>query len=223
MLNALAFLWNGPRNAPSWLETEWRLVAIRWLGIAFMLPSIRLLGLPADRVHWAYVVLVAAAAYNLLIQRGLRREPRLFISGYFTTFGDALLNVAMITLGGGFGTPLYYLLYTVTIASAMQYGYGPATAVTLTFVGFDGLERLLTSGTIADGPFLVRSGFLILSGLLASHLRSQARRAEHALQAQFRQAKHEALHDTLTGLPNRTLLNQWLTDALEDASVMSHE
>lgn len=33
--------------------------------------------------------------------------------------------------------------------------------------------------------------------------------------------KHQALHDALTGLPNRTLFNQFLSDALEDANQQS--
>src|SRR3954452_1198104 len=99
----LRFVWAGPSGLPSALESEWRLVVIRWLGIAFMLPSIGLLHLPPNHVPWAYGLLWVACVYNGLAQRSLRRTHRLFLNGYFTTVGDALLNVAMVTLGGGFG------------------------------------------------------------------------------------------------------------------------
>jgi hypothetical protein len=162
---AISF-WQGPADLPAALETEWRLVAIRWLGILLMLPSVGLLQLSAERLLAAYGLLLVAAVYNAVVQLSMSRAGHraLFASGYVTTVGDALLNVAMISLGGGFDTPLYYLLYTVTIASAMRYGYGPAIAVCLCFVGSDGLEHR-TSGLGLDGPFLVRSGFLALTGL----------------------------------------------------------
>jgi diguanylate cyclase (GGDEF)-like protein len=215
MHRALAYIRNGPSGLPQSATTEWRLVCIRWLGILFVLPSISLLGLPADRLTESYAVLAGAATYNLFVQHNLRVRPWLFANGYLTTVGDALLNVALISIGGGFATPLYFLLFTVTIASAMRYGYGPTAAAVLTFVSFDAAEHIWSSLGV-DGPFLIRSGFLALTGLLASFLRDQAQKADAALQAQFRLAQHEALHDKLTGLPNRQLLARQLEEALAD-------
>jgi diguanylate cyclase (GGDEF)-like protein len=217
MHRALAYICNGPSGLPQSATTEWRLVCIRWLGILFVLPSLSLLGLPADRLTESYAVLASAATYNLLIQHNLRVRPWLFANGYLTTVGDALLNVALITIGGGFATPLYFLLFTVTIASAMRYGYGPTAAAVLTFVSFDAAEHF-GSGLGIDGPFLIRSGFLALTGLLASFLRDQAQKADAALQAQLRLAQHEALHDNLTGLPNRQMLARRLEEALGEVA-----
>jgi diguanylate cyclase (GGDEF)-like protein len=151
--------------------------------------------------------------YNGFVQWSLPRHPRLFSHGYITTLGDALLNVAMVILGGGFSTPLYFLLYTVTIASAMRYGYGPAALVTATFLGFDGAEHY-RSGVGLDGPLLIRSGFLVLTGRLASYLRQQAHHADAALQVQLHHARHENLHDRLTGIANRTFFASILQQAL---------
>jgi hypothetical protein len=50
---AISF-WQGPADLPAALETEWRLVAIRWLGILLMLPSVGLLQLSAERLLAAY-------------------------------------------------------------------------------------------------------------------------------------------------------------------------
>jgi diguanylate cyclase (GGDEF)-like protein len=215
-LRACVRFWNGPSDLPRALETERRLWAIRWLGIVLMAPSLGLLNLDGQRLMAAYLVLAVAAIYNAAVHLCLKRHSWLFTRGYFTTIGDALLNVAMITLGGGFGTPLYFLLYTVTIASAMRYGSGPALAVSLCFVGFDGLQHV-SEGSPPDGPFMVRSGFLLLTGILASYLKEQAKRAEHALQVQLHHATHAALHDRLTGLPNRTLLTERIEQALEES------
>src|SRR5438105_9961571 len=125
LIGVFTRLWACPSELPSSLETEWRLVAVRWSGIVLMLPALQLLNLETDRVVAAYGVLGAAAVYNLFVQTALWRRPGLLTSGYLTTVGDGLLNVAMISLGCGFDTPFYFLLYTVTIAAAMRYGFGP--------------------------------------------------------------------------------------------------
>ena len=211
----LSFL-RRPAQLTGPLEIEWHLVWVRYLGIVFVAPSVWLLHLSPGQLVAAHAVLVAGAVYNRFIQVNLPRRPALFASGYLTTVGDALLDVAMIILGGGFGTPLYALMYTGAIASAMRYGYGPMGAVSIGTVVLDFVVGRL-SGLEADGAFLLRSGFLMLIGMLASFLRGQARRAEKALQVQLVHAKHGALHDRLTGLPNRAFLTDRLEDALDEA------
>jgi diguanylate cyclase (GGDEF)-like protein len=215
--SVLTYAWAGPPRLPASLQTEWRLVIMRWLGIALVLPSLHLLNLPAERLNIGYVILAVAGFYNLVVQSLLRRQSPLLLRGYTTTLGDALLNVAMVLIGGGFNTPMYFLLYTVIIASAMRYGYVATALVLIAFVGADGLERFV-NGQSVDGALLVRSGFLTLTGVMASYLRGQLRRAENALQAQLSQARHEALHDRLTGLPNRNLLTQHVDSGLRQAA-----
>jgi diguanylate cyclase (GGDEF)-like protein len=205
LLRPIEHTWNFPAELPAPLKTEWRLVAIRWFGVLLMVPTVQLIHLSQDRLVAAYVVLFVASVYNLFVQNMLLRRPGLFASGYVTTVGDGLLNVAMISLGGGFDGSFYLLLFTVTIASAMRYGYGPAAAVVMCFIGSDMIEAL-TTGKPLDGAFLLRSGFLALTGVLAGYLREQARHAQAALQEQLRRTEREALYDRLTGLPNRSLL-----------------
>jgi|SRR5579864_1500252 len=214
-LQALAYIWNGPHELPRSVAIEWRLVPLRWLGIALMLPSLLLLGLPPERLAFGYALLVGAAIFNIVVQRTLPRRPYLFTSGYITAVGDALLTVAMLTIGGGFDTPLYFVLFTVTTASAMRFGYGPAAAAAVTVISVD-LASHADFGVRAIGSSLIRSGFLVLTGLLASYLREQARRAEAALQTQLEIAQHAAVHDSLTGLPNRVLLKERLEEALQE-------
>ena len=205
LLRPIDHVWKLPPGLPGPLETEWRLVAIRWSGVLLMMPALQLIHLDQDRLLAAYGVLAAAAGYNLFVQQMLQRRPWLFAGGYLTTVGDALLNVAMISLGGGFATSFYLLLFTVTIASAMRYGYAPTAVVVLCFIGSDMVEALVTTRSL-DGGYVLRSGFLALTGVLGSYLREQARGAQDALQAQLRTTEWDALHDRLTGLPNRVLL-----------------
>jgi signal transduction histidine kinase len=91
-----------------------------------------------------------------------------------------LLNIAMVSVGGGFNSPFSYILFTVTISVAMRYGYGPAMAMTLLFVAGEGVEKILTRQA-PDAAFAFRSGFLVVTTILASYLRSLTVKAEVAL------------------------------------------
>ena len=181
------YLWQGPSTLPQSLQLEWRLVAVRWLGIVIMTPGIPLAHLSASNSRAAYAVLFFAAVYNLIIQLCIRYRPSVFTNGYVTAIGDTLLTIAMIKIGGGFGTPFYYLLFTVTIAEAMRYGYGPSLATVIIVVFLDLLESGGSKDAI-DATFVMRSGFLLITAVLAGYLRDQARRAEGALQERLRQA-----------------------------------
>ncbi|MGI9147541.1 MAG: putative bifunctional diguanylate cyclase/phosphodiesterase [Chloroflexota bacterium] len=178
--------WNGPPNLAATLRLEWRFVAVRWVGIFFMAAGVRLTTLSTEQMAAAYGVLAVAAIYNAGLQVLLPRRPLWFKNGYLTAVGDTLLNAFMVGMGGGFDSPLYYLLFTVTISAAMRYGYGPALGMASLFIAFDAAGHLPYG--LLNGSFLFRSGFLLITGLLAGYLREQAHRAEIALQGRLRQA-----------------------------------
>jgi signal transduction histidine kinase len=73
------------------------------------------------------------------------------------------------------------MLFTVTMAVAMRYGYGPALAMTALFAGGELLDKLAT-GQSVDAALAFRGGFLAITALLASYLRHLANAAETALQ-----------------------------------------
>jgi hypothetical protein len=125
----LGYLWNGPSDLPRALSLEWRFVAVRWLGIAFVAPGVLLANLPGDRLLMVYAVIAVAAVYNAWLQFLIPRRPQLLASGYVSTLGDGLLDIALVAVGGGFDSPFYFILFTVTIAAAMRYGYGPSLGV----------------------------------------------------------------------------------------------
>ena len=187
--HVLDYFWQGPPTLSQPLRLEWRFVAIRWLGIIFVAPALLLAHLTPARLAAAYLVLFLAGVYNLSVQVMMRRRPGMLASGYFTTIGDGLLNIAMIVVGGGFDSPFYYLLFTVSISAAMRYGYGPSLATVLLFVSLD-FWQSSTAVRVLDElfPFFFRSGFLALTAVLAGYLREQAQRAEVALQERLRQA-----------------------------------
>ncbi len=183
----LTYLWHGPVGLPPSLTVEWRFVIVRWIGIVFVAPGLLLAGLPIERMAGAYTVLAIAAIYNALIHRAMLSHPGIFANGFLTTAGDALFSVGMVQIAGGFEGPFYYVLYTVTISAAMRYGYGPSMALALSIVALDVAEHV--HGTQAfSAQFVFRSGFLLLTAVLAGYLREQARRAEAALQDRLREA-----------------------------------
>src|SRR6266849_6180273 len=154
--------WHGPTDLPSSLTMEWRLIAARWVGILVVGPALPFLNLPLDHLAAAYSILLFATAYNVVIRWWMQQRPDLFASGYVTTVCDSVLNIAMVSVGGGFNSPFSYILFTVTISVAMRYGYGPAMAMTLLFVAAEGalhdrlveLQRLYADLAVAHQELL---------------------------------------------------------------------
>ncbi len=177
---AVATEWHGPADLPRSLTMEWRLIAVRWVGVLAVGPALPLMNLPLDRLIVAYAILTGAVAYNLTVRLYMQRRPDLFANGYVTTVCDSLLNISMVLIGGGFDSSFSYILFTVLISVAMRYGYGPALAMTLIFTGSDALEHFVV-GKSPDAAFAFRSGFLCITTLLASYLRSLTVKAEVAL------------------------------------------
>jgi signal transduction histidine kinase len=143
--------------------------------------------LPTERLIAAYAVLFVASIYNAGLQHVMPRRPQWLANGYVSTLGDALLDIAMVIVGGGFDSPFYFILFTVTLAAAMRYGYGPSLGVALLYVSADGIGYMV-SGEPIGGPFVFRSLLLPLTTVLAGYLREQAQQAEAALQERLRQS-----------------------------------
>jgi len=181
--------WDGPPELARDLQREWRLVAIRWPAILFVGIALPFVHLAPPRLFTAYLVLCVATIYNAGLTLAFRRWPWLIRRGYVSNLADAGLNLAMIWIAGGFETPFYFVIYTVTIAAAIRYGYGPALAMALLFVGCD-LATIVLTMRSPDAAFLFRSGFLCLTAVLAGLLHEQARRAEAALEHRVVELQH---------------------------------
>jgi signal transduction histidine kinase len=183
VLGALTYLWHGPANLPVALKLEWRFVAVRWLGIAFVIPAVPF-ALPDERLPLVYAVIAVAAIYNGAIMILLPRRPELVANGYLITLGDGLLDIGMVHFGGGFDSPFYLILYTVTIAAAMRFGYGPSLGVALLFVATDAATHVVERAAF-DSAFAFRSLLLPLTTVMAGYLREHA---QAALQERLRQS-----------------------------------
>ncbi|MBV8714743.1 MAG: HAMP domain-containing histidine kinase [Chloroflexi bacterium] len=172
--------WQGPADLPQSLTMEWRLVFVRWVGVLAVAPALPLMHLPNNRLIASVAILVFAIAYNWSVRRYIQRRPDVFANGYLTTVCDSFLNMAMVLVGGGFDSAFSYVLFTVMISVAMRYGYGPSLAMTMIFTGTDAIEHVIGHQS-ADAAFAFRTGFLFITALLASYLRSLTVKAEVAL------------------------------------------
>jgi signal transduction histidine kinase len=178
---AIGAEWQGPTDLPRSLTLEWRLIFVRWVGVLAVGPALPLMHLPTNRLIASVGILLGAVVYNGIVRWYIKRRPDLFASGYITTVCDSFLNMAMVLVGGGFDSPFSYVLFTVMISVAMRYGYGPSLAMTMIFTGSDAIEHVLFNQS-ADAAFAFRTGFLIITALLASYLRSLTLKAELAVQ-----------------------------------------
>jgi diguanylate cyclase (GGDEF)-like protein len=95
--------------------------------------------------------------------------------------------------------------------------YGLRDAVLVPLWSEGGVEGLLL---LADRPGAVRS-YGDGDRLLAESIAGQTGLALAAAHVVDR-LQHDSLHDALTGLANRTLLNRWLSDAASDGSEGGH-
>lgn len=181
------YLWEGPDFLSQALKLEWRFIVMRWLGIIIIAPGLFLFNLSHQQIIGAFVVLAIALVYNLILQYMLAKRSKLLISGYLVIFLDALLNVAMIIVAGGFDSPFYFIVYTVTVSAAMRYGYGPVLVMALLFVLSDVFEGIFFRQFLGSAFFL-RSSWLILTAIIAGYLHEEAQEAKMALEEKLNQS-----------------------------------
>ncbi len=223
VLNALAGLWHSPPDMPRPLKLERRLILARWVGIAVFAVALALNITSRERTIAAYCVLAVAFGYNLVLLRVIRDAPPKLVVG-LPTLADGLLCAAMIPLLGGFESPFYAVMYSVTVAAGMRLGFGRGMLLAALVSLIDGSSRLI-QGDDLGAAFIVRSGVLVLTVILTSFLYDEAQKAEAALAERLHQSEvlngaleHQALHDLLTGLPNRTLLHQRVEQSIVAAA-----
>ncbi len=162
------------------------------------------LQLDTGRLVAAYGLLAFAAAYNAGLAYLLVRAPHLLANGFIPILADGLANAGFVTIVGGFSTPAYFVLFTVTISAAMRYGYGPAFAIAAGYVGLDYVEQIARAGHLVapDSGYPIRSGFLLITALLSGYLRQQAVTAYGELQSSYDELEraHQELQRTQTKL-----------------------
>ncbi len=209
LTSSLLDLWSGPTDYPPNLRLERRFIALRYLGISFLAPTLPLLNLAPTRLIAAYTLLLVYLSFNILVHILLQRRSSWLKHGYITSVGDGLIISMMVLIGGGFASPFYILLFPTTVAAAMRFGYGPSLLVVAFYILLDGISIRLSGGTIPGdrGAFLFRSGYLTLTALLSSYLWEQARVAEAALAQQLNRAR--GLNDSSRALNTSLQLSRY--------------
>jgi diguanylate cyclase (GGDEF)-like protein len=218
----LTSLWNGPADLSRPLRLEWRIVLGRWLAIAFFAVALAVNSLPEARTAAAYGVLVAALAYSVTLQQLIRRHSALVERGTLPTLGDGVLCGLMFPILGGFENPFYPVLYLVMISAGIRLGFIRGLVLAASIGAIDGMGMFSSDGTLG-AAFTVRTGVLLGTVLITSYLHEEALKTEAELAERLHQSQalngaleHQALHDGLTDLPNRTLLHERLRQAITE-------
>jgi diguanylate cyclase (GGDEF)-like protein len=183
----------------------------------------------------ALAIVVASTAYTvcLLVFRPYLRWPIMQTSLFTTCTDSVFISVWVLATGGPQSE--FYPLYYVSVASiAIRYSLRESlTAAAAYSVGYAGLSI----GTGPDPfsvvvPCLIRICYLwfiaAIVGCLAREERDRAAENTEIVQLheELRQAQtaleYQALHDPLTGLPNRRRFDHWLAQKLSLASQEDH-
>jgi len=219
MRRVLLPLWDGPADSPRPLKLEWRLVLGRCLGIAFCIVAFASYPFEPVQKLQAFAMLGTAAIYNVVLARLIWRRFGLVADGTLPTLGDGLLCAAMLGIVGGFESPFYVILYAVVISAGMRLGFARGIMLAAPIATIDAIGKF-AAGQPLDAAYVVRTGVLFLTVLLVSYLYEEGQKNEAALAERLHQSEvlntaleHQALHDLLTDLPNRTLLHHRLDQA----------
>jgi diguanylate cyclase (GGDEF)-like protein len=217
----LKSLWNGPDDLSRALRLEWRIVLGRWLAIVFVALGLALHGLPRAQTAAAFAVLAAAFAYTLVLQQLIRQHAPGVEDSTLPTLADGVLCAVMFPILGGFENPFYAVLYLVMISAGIRLGFVRAMLLACLIGAIDGFGEIL-AGDAFGAAYIVRTGTLVGTVLITSYLHEEASKTEAELAHRLLQSQklnmaleYQALHDSLTDLPNRTMLHQRLEHALQ--------
>jgi diguanylate cyclase (GGDEF)-like protein len=191
------------------------------LAIAFCLFGFSLYPFEAHQRAQLHVMLAVATAYNFGLLWLIRRRFWAVRDGSLPTLCDGLLCAAMVAIVGGFESPFYAILYSIVISAGMRLGFARGMVLAGAIGVIDAAGKVVGGDGILDAAYVVRTGVLFLTAFLTSFLHEEMHKNEAVLAERLQQSEvlnqaleHQALHDLLTDLPNRTMLHHRLDQAL---------
>ena len=218
---AFAATWSPSIELSRRMRLEMRILIGRWLGIAFV--GVALAIHPSEvPLGLAYAILGVALVYTLVLRRLILSGHAAVEDGSLPAAGDVLLCAAMLPILGGFVFPFYAILYLVTLSAGIRLGLVRGTLLAVSIGALDALTRVIGGESLADPGYIVRTGVLLGIVPITSFLYDEAQKNETDMAHRLHQSEvlnqklhHQASHDQLTGLPNRTRLLDYIDDALQ--------
>jgi len=182
----------------------------------------------------ALIIIVTSVIYTLaLVHFRLNERWPILQASLFTTCTDSVfITLWLLTTGGAASD--YFPLYHVSVAAiAIRFSLRESLIAAAAYTVCYAVVALATSADWSGLllPVVVRTSYLwfiaVIVGRLALEERDRA--GENAeiqrLHAELENAQaalaYQALHDALTGLPNRRRFDTWFSDAVEAARARS--
>jgi diguanylate cyclase (GGDEF)-like protein len=213
--------WSPPGELSPRMRVESRIVIARWFAIAFVAVALPFHPFTKMPSIFAYAVLGVALVYTIALRWLIGRAHASIEDGSLPAAGDVLLCSAMLPILGGFVFPFYAILYLVTISAGIRLGFYRGMLLAVSIAALDATIGMLTGGSLGNTDYIVRTGALLAIVPITAYLHDEAQRNEVDLAKRLRQSQvlnerlqMQALQDQLTGLANRTHLQERVTAAL---------
>jgi signal transduction histidine kinase len=153
-----------------------RFVSTRCAGLLLIAGMLQLNASIAGQLGLGLAAAIVLGGVIALIQaRFARDSPQCWIAAAL----DALANVALVILAGGFGTPLFLLLPVVAMSVAQRSGLGPGLLA-------GGLAALAAAAVDTSASYW-QAPLLLLAGAISGYIGRRGRQADAAFYKRVRE------------------------------------
>lgn len=173
------------------LRVERALIGVRWLAVVIVVVAAPFAQFSQTELAETYVVAALGALYTMLLQVVVvKRYPTWLSGGYLTAVADAVLVSLAVYASGGAGSTLALAYFLEVVAVAVRFGLRASVIAAILSLGlYTAVAALHPAGLPPPGEIALRSGFLILTGLLAGYLAREARLSQLALATELSYTK----------------------------------
>lgn len=182
------------------IRVERALVVVRWLAVLLVSIAAPFAQFSPGELVGIYGVAALGALYTVFLQViVLERHAAWLSGGYLTAAADAVLVSLVVLVSGGASSTFALAYFLEVVAVAVRFGQRASFIAAILCLGlYTAVAALHPAGVPSTGEIALRFGFLVLTGLLAGYLASEARHSQLALAAELRRTRE--LHRESTAL-----------------------